>query len=339
MINLVRMQFGSHVYGTNLPTSDQDFKGVFLPGGHELIMQNAPKHIQKNTKEDPTAKNSADDVDEELFSVATYLRLLSEGQTVALDMLFTPKSFYTIDPHPIWTCIQDRKDQLIHSGTSSFVGYCKTQAAKYGLKGGRVEALRRTLEFLKEHPDHVKLKDIDEAVTKFVYPGDLYEGDGSDLLIKFTMCRSPRNEMERHLEVCNRKVPMHCTVKYAREIFQRIFDQYGQRALMAEKNEGIDWKALMHAVRVADEAFELLTTGNITFPRPNAEILKKIRTGQMAYKQVEVMIESGLINVEAAKEASKLRKKPDQGVIEEIVYLAHMISIERHLRSREGVYQ
>jgi hypothetical protein len=337
MMNIVRMQFGSHVYGTNLPTSDQDFKGVFLPGGYELIMQNAAKHIQKNTKKDPNAKNNPDDVDEELFSVSTYLRLLAEGQTVALDMLFTPAGFYTVEPHPIWIVIQNHKDKLIHSDISSFVGYCKTQAAKYGLKGGRVEALRRALEFLKQHPDHVKLKDIEQEVANFVYPGDLYEGDGSDLLIKFTWCKSPRNELEKHLEVCNRKVPLHCTVKYAREIFQRIFDQYGQRALMAEKNEGIDWKALMHAVRVADEAHELLTTGNITFPRPNAKILKKIRTGQLAYKKVEILIEGGLAQIEADKKTSKLRKKPDQSTIDEIVYLAHVMQIERHLRSREGV--
>jgi hypothetical protein len=39
---------------------------------------------------------------------------------------------------------------------------------------------------------------------------------------------------------------------------------------MAETQEGVDWKALSHAVRVGTQALELLKTGHVTFPLPNA---------------------------------------------------------------------
>ena len=32
---IVKMQFGSHVYGTDLPTSDLDYKAVYLPTADE----------------------------------------------------------------------------------------------------------------------------------------------------------------------------------------------------------------------------------------------------------------------------------------------------------------
>ena len=37
MKTLVKMQFGSHVYGPNVPTSDQDFKAVHLPDGLDSL--------------------------------------------------------------------------------------------------------------------------------------------------------------------------------------------------------------------------------------------------------------------------------------------------------------
>lgn len=52
-------------------------------------------------------------------------------------------------------------------------------------------------------------------------------------------------------------MPFTGSIKSAREIAQRLVNEYGQRALQAERNEGIDWKALSHAVRVGREALEL----------------------------------------------------------------------------------
>ena len=37
-VTLVRMQFGSHVYGTNTPASDLDFKAVHLPPARDILL-------------------------------------------------------------------------------------------------------------------------------------------------------------------------------------------------------------------------------------------------------------------------------------------------------------
>ena len=81
-------------------------------------------------------------------------------------------------------------------------------------------------------------------------------------------------------EVCGKKCMLTASIKHAREVIQNLLEGYGQRARAAERNEGVDWKALSHAVRVAHEAIELFDTGRITFPRPEAPHLLAIKQGR-----------------------------------------------------------
>ena len=88
------------------------------------------------------------------------------------------------------------------------------------------------------------------------------------------------------LDVCNRKVPKNVTVKDAHKIYKHLFHEYGQGALLAEPNEGVGSKAMMHATRICREAEELLLTHTITDPRPEAGLLLRMRKGELPYRQV-----------------------------------------------------
>jgi hypothetical protein len=322
---LFRTQFGSHVYGTNIPSSDFDFKAVFMPDPKALILQRASKHLQNNTKTDDSKRNEPGDVDDESFSVAHFLKLLCDGQTVALDMLFTPEKWWTNFSRE-WQLIQSHKRSFLHKGTSAFVGYTRQQAAKYGVKGFRVAALKETIDILSQLSERLKLADYHGFITTFV---ELKKNEH----INIVTINGPNGKPTEHLEVCNRKVPFHATVKYALEVFQRIYEEYGHRARLAEQNEGVDWKALMHAVRVAREAEELLLTANITFPRPEVELLLKIRKGELPYKQVAEIIERGLACIEEARNKSILPDKPDFKLAEDLVYLLHKDTISQYVRT------
>lgn len=311
-------QFGSHVYGTNVPTSDLDYKGIFVPSKDDILLQRAGRtSIDRNTNPDPHAKNSSEDIDVELFTVQGFLRLCKEGQTAAVDMLFAPKKFW-VKTSPEWEFIHKNRDKLIHKGVSAFVGYCQKQAAKYGIKGSRIASVRAAVEFLKTLPSHDKLIVHWESILKFVedHQNDNYSSINKsgirDPFIKITACRAPQGRLEDHLEVNGRKIPRHAIVKYATEILQKILDNYGERAKKAEKNDGIDWKALMHAVRVCNEAKELLSTGFVTFPRPEKDLLLKIRKGELPYKEVAQVIEEGVQEIDTYQEQSKLPEAIDE---------------------------
>jgi hypothetical protein len=312
---ILRTMFGSHIYGTNVPTSDLDFKQIFVPDAKDLVLQRAAKHIQNNTKKDESQKNQPGDVDDESFSVQHFLKLLCEGQTVALDMIFTPQEWWNTWTRD-WQLLRSHRASFLHKGTSAFVGYTKQQAAKYGVKGFRVAALKTVLDKLSEFSDYHKLSDWDGYLRIFV---EMAHNEH----IKIVTIKGPNGIPTDHLEVCNRKIPFHASVKYAKEVLQRIYDEYGHRARLAEQNEGVDWKALMHAVRVAREAEELLLTGFITFPRPEAALLLQIRKAELPYKQVAEIIEHGLKCIEDAKNKSCLPERPDHKLAEDLVFELH----------------
>src|SRR6185369_4023115 len=111
------------------------------------------------------------------------------------------------------------------------------------------------------------------------------------LLISFEVSEHEKDKGLIYLSVCDRLIPFTNKVKDALAVLNRLDENYGHRARMAATNEGIDWKALSHAVRVGKEAIELLNTGEIIFPRPDAELLLKIKLGQLAYAEVAELIE------------------------------------------------
>lgn len=311
MKKIFETKFGSHVYGTSRPDSDLDFKGIYIPDPRDILLQRAGKtSINQNTKLDGRVKNTKDDVDVEMFTLQSFIRLCSEGQTVAIDMLFVPQAFW-VESCPTWRFVVDNRHRLIHRGVSSFVGYCQTQAAKYGIKGSRLRTMKEAIVFLDDYSDDVRLDEIKETL--------FLSFDFMDH-VAWPRIKGPDGKEEIYWEVCNRKIGMSATVKYAKQVFRRIYDQYGHRARMAETSDGVDWKALYHAVRVCGEAKELLSTGHVTFPRPDASLLLDIRNGLMEYAEVAEWIENGLDELKEAKAQSKLPDQIDLKFWEDFVF-------------------
>jgi hypothetical protein len=314
MKSIVQIKFGSHLYGTSTPESDLDIKGVYIPCADDILLQHVNPMISKSREKSFGEKNTADDVDEEYYSLQRYLELLSQGQTVALDMLFAPETAMMSEPDPIWLDIQNIAPKLITKGATAFVRYCRQQANKYGIKGSRVSAARLALDVLKQGEEkygsneklslmHEKLIII-EKDNEFIHFINGKKSDGDSLI---------------YFEVCNKKTPMTASIKTARGIAQQLMDEYGQRALAAERNEGVDWKALSHAVRVGHEAIELFESGKITFPRPEAEHLLKIKQGKLQYSDVAEEIENLLVKVESAATASNLPDTVPPSIIDNFV--------------------
>ena len=319
MTALVRMQFGSHVYGTNVPTSDHDYKAVHFPDGREILLQRVQNAINVKTKQDGTQKNGPDDIDFESFSLQKYMKLLLDGQTVAITMLFTPER-WIIESLPLWDEIRANKHLWLHRGVAAFAGYCRQQANKYGIKGSRVAVTRAMVGFLQNrieasYPACKLSRHWDELIV--VMSGQEHVEFLTDTLRGRPEC------VVRMVSVCNRKAQEHVTLKEALKIYQHLLDEYGHRARLAETNEGVDWKALMHAVRVCREAEELLTHHMVSYPRPEAELLLHIRKGELPYQQVAELIEDGMVRLEECQRLSTLPEKPDYYAADELVASAY----------------
>ena len=318
-MQIVRVEFGSHLYGTNTEKSDHDFKSVYVPKAKDILLQRVVESTGHKVVRPEGEKNSPEDTDDESYSLQKYLSLLAQGQTVAIDMLFVPKPLFTT---PIWEHIKENKDKLLTKKSASFVGYCRTQANKYGIKGSRVAAAKEAKEgferWIRIHGPTAKVFEVlsDEPRTL---------DEHTRVLSKETTL----GKFETYFECCDRKVGFKNTLKEALAIYTRIYEEYGHRARLAQSNEGIDWKALSHAVRVGTEAVELLYTGKVTFPLPNKEHVLEIKLGKIPYAQVAGEIEYLLYAVEKAEKDSILRDEPDYEFIDDLVYNVYRSEVLR----------
>lgn len=325
MNKIIEIKFGSHLYGTNTPTSDLDFKAIYLPTAREIVLGKYKKTIAKSRPKAECERNNKDDIDMEIFSLDRYLELLCEGQTVALDMLFTPTDnvvSFTGQGASIISEIYTNREKLLTKNVNAFVGYARQQASKYGIKGSRMDALKRTMEILERmsHP-HDKLSTYEDMIRNLITETKELVSLEKTALVEIVLLKGPTGLIDQpHLHVNGRFIPFHATVKWAKEVVGKMLEGYGNRARKAHLEGGIDWKALSHAVRVNSEAIELLGTNSITFPRPDADLLIKIKQGQLPYDTVAEMIEQGLADLYRASDESKLRDEPDYEFVNDLLY-------------------
>lgn len=291
---IVKMKFGSHLYGTNTEDSDVDYKGVFLPSKREILLNQIPKCRSFSTGND-LIKNNPDDVDEEIYSLHYFIKLACDGQTVAIDMLHAPDNML-IESSDIWKKIVKQKQRFYTKNLNSFVNYARRQASKYGIKGSRLNAAQQVLNLLKSNDPESRLRDVWSQLPRNEYCHDI----GID-----------PNGM-RQYQVCGKTFQESSSVGYVLPIIKKFYDDYGHRAKLAAENKNIDWKAISHALRAAIQTKEILTTGTIHFPLKDAPFLLDVKSGRLNYAgEVAPVLESLMDEVETLVNESDLPDKVD----------------------------
>lgn len=287
------MKFGSHLYGTATPDSDLDFKGIFLPSKEEILLGRIPKSYSTCTKKGNEERNTSDDIDEEIYSLHYFLKLAIEGQTVALDMLHANDEVI-IEKSEIWDELVSLREKFYTKNLKSFVGYARRQASCYGIKGSRLDAARKFLQFLKSNDDGSSLKQYWNSIP---WGEHCYE-------------LGPNRSNIIEMQICGKKFQETVRLGYIIPIMEKFCSEYGKRAIQAANNEGIDFKAVSHAIRAALQTKQVLTENTIIFPLKEAELLKSIKKGEHDYlTEVAPLLENLMDEVEKLSEESTLPLK------------------------------
>lgn len=331
MKTVMKGYFGSHLYGTSTPESDVDFKEIFVPHPRDILMGRAMNHTNLNTNNSST-KNSKDDVDHELFSLKYFFELASTGETVALDMLHTPSNLVVKSDLPdVWKFIQDNRSRFYTTDMKSYLGYVRKQAAKYGVKGSRLADLRKVIDIIKDIPewkydDRPQQKGINERWKVQDIAEKLPLGE----FLEWTDFVDHKSGVQKFYNVLGRKFQTTITIKEMKHSLMKLWDEYGERARKAEANEGIDWKALSHAYRAGIQLKEIYTTGDLVFPLREAGIVKLIKTGKVAFKEVQELLEDTVDLVETLAinaERNGMRKKVDMSFWDDFI---EKVYLENH---------
>lgn len=309
---LFNTQFGSAIYGTSTPMSDKDYKGLFMAEPRDIIMGHNVHSVVKSTGKN-FSRNTKDDVDTELKELRRFIQDALIGQTYAVDMLYAPRNLWEATSSE-WEFIVANRSKFLSKNASSFIGYCNTQASKYGLKGTRLGAVLDVLGKLKEFDPGSKLGDNPKLKTNEYVKYVIHKHKASTGI-----------KDEEMLEVLGKLYGNTVLVKNVLESLSIFEQRYGERAKIAMSNEGIDFKAISHAYRCCYELQDLALRGEVTFPMVQAPKLIEIKTGRVSYPKViqdelPALMEETLEMVKN----SNLPEKPDTEFWENWVYETYL---------------
>lgn len=261
---------GSKLYGLDNSESDTDIKGVFLPSKRDYLLNNIPKTIKFSTGND-NSKNSKDDFDIEFYSINYFFFLASKGDTSAISMLNAPFNMIC-SQREMWMSMVKNASIFYSKSMDGLIGYVRTQASKYSIKGDRLGDAINALNFLEACDPDTKLTSL---------WSDLPTGDHIEKIQKIGQTVE---KDQIFYSVCERKIQNTCDVRYAIGVVKSIVTSYGKRSMEAKKEGGLDWKAISHAFRVASELSDLYQFGMIRYPLPDFERIKKMKMGELDFE-------------------------------------------------------
>ena len=315
---LFRVVVGSRLYGTATATSDFDYKAVTLPKLDDLLLNRKVT----NRKEKPvgmsaTDKMKAGETETEYLPLQVFFDDFYNGQTYALEVAFAVaqhKHETTSGFAEQWVWMMEvMLERFLTKSVKKMVGYAVSQSKLYGLKTERYTSLRVLLEtvdkFVATHvdADHasmfmktMKLKDAASLVAELLKLPH----------VKMTMVANARGGLEDApaLEVAGKKFPMTNYLDTMYDSLLGTLENYGTRVKEFD-GEGVDWKALSHALRITEQVLELCTTGKLVFPRPNAEFLRAVKNGEKTLDEATEALATAFAKVDDAINTSVLRER------------------------------
>jgi len=176
---------GSQAYGTNLPTSDTDYAGVYIQSKDDIFGTKYKEQINDD-------KN-----DTVFYEVRRFLELVASNNPTILELMNTPEDC-VIYKHPLYELILEHKNEFITKVCAkSFGGYAIQQ-----IKKAKGQNKKQNWE-----KDKVTRKDV----LDFVY---VIEGEKS---IPWKVWNSDKKYEEKFIGVVN--------VSNARDVYSIFFDK------------------------------------------------------------------------------------------------------------------
>lgn len=295
--------FGADLYGTaKRGESDLDLRGLFLPTLESLVLGTAPKSIHHTTGR-ADRRNQADDIDIDLWSVGYWLKMLADGEIGALDLLFAPSNRDAlIYRGPQLDPFFNRPLRLLDIGGSrTYAEYSLGQAKKYGIKGSRLGAIKAIYYWLSGQDGWNSDERLEPHLQTLV-----------DLCADENFCRLEIVQDRPGLFLGGKLFGGRMKLLEFVHWVAAEMERYGDRAALAEANQGLDFKALSHAVRALDQVAEIYRTGSLGYPLAGRADLLAIKEGRFSWAELEPLILNRLKAVAELRESTRFVGRRDE---------------------------
>lgn len=333
-IPLVEFLGGSHLYGTNTPESDEDFRGVFIaPKQYYLGCQKKIESVER------TGEKEEDCV---YYELKKFFQLAAEGNPTIIEFLFVPKN-KELFSSKIWNEIRKNSQIFLSKKVKfSFSGYAFSQLKRIDTHRGwllnppKEAPQRKTFglpeeqklardqigafnvilaqymdEILSIHPLKQQLLDMLNT-TPMLGVNQSLKNVPWDAVQEITGIDSNFIEIlkrERAYEQEKKRWNSYLTWKENRN---------AKRAEL-EKLRGFDLKHASHLYRLLTEGKELLTDGVLTLPRPDANLLLGIKNGCWSYEELMNQVQSFEVDFDNLYKTSNLPHSPNHEAIDELL--------------------
>jgi predicted nucleotidyltransferase len=308
---IARIVFGSKLYGTSIPESDNDFRSIYLPDIKECVLMQVRDAWEDKSEEDTS-----------YFSFQHFIKMATEGQSIAIELLAAMDNNIIITS-PIWEELHKNRKRFYSKNMKSFIGYAKTMAGKYSSRIDRLTETENILNVLKEELED-NIFSYRSQSTPILKLRDIWDKLPESLnAVKGTNNRQG-GEDKRAYQVCGRELQASVTVSHSIEVIKAIYDSYGSRVRKAKENE-VEYKALAHAFRAALQCKELAETGDLIFPLKDAEWLRDLRLGKFNFLEcgLDKKLDDLILEVECSMKNSQLPDHADKAYAESIILKAY----------------
>jgi len=304
---------GSVAYGVSSDTSDCDVYGICIPkkvmvfphldgqilgfGNQQEVFNQWQEH---HIVDVDAAAGKGKEYDFSVYSIVRYFQLCMENNPNIVDSIFTPLNC-VIHISRIGNIIRENRRLFLHKGCyHKFLGYAHSQLSK--IQNKKHVGLDDVLVFEEEHgiPNTTKLVDVQIEMKR----------RSMKQAINFTQLNDE-----------------------ALEKYHKLFSLMNSNSKRAEnvKVEGFDLKFSYHLVRLADEAEQILTLGDLDLTRA-AEHMKAVRRGEVSEEDLRNWFSERERTLERLYSESKLQHTPPQEKIKALL----LNCLEEHYGSLEN---
>jgi predicted nucleotidyltransferase len=325
---------GSHAYGTNIATSDEDFRGVAIPPSSYF-------HGFAHAFEQAEMKSP----DVTIFGLRKFMQLAADCNPNVLEILFVEDSDVLVMT-PLGERLRAARDLFLSKKAKhTYAGYATGQLrrirghmrwlrdpmtapptrAEFGLPErtvipqDQIAAARSAVEkklkdwnldFVGDLDPASRLliadKMADSIAEMHVTTGDLWIGAARAVGFE-----------SNFIELLDRERQYHARHKEWEQYQAWKVNRNAARAEL-EAKFGYDLKHGMHLVRLLKMCREILTTGKVLVRRPDAEELLAIRRGAWTIEQLIEWSDRENAELDAIAKASKLPDAPDRAKLDEL---------------------
>ena len=333
---------GSRAYGTNLPKSDTDIRGVFVLPEKDFYSLKYVSQVADTTN------------DTIYYELKRFIELLADNNPNILELLNAPEDCI-LQRHEIMNRIL-AKDFLTKKCEKTFAGYAYSQIHKArGLNKkifNPVEPDRKTIL----HFCHITLKNGSMPLLDWLEKNQiLQENCGlsaithiKDMYALFYDDKNIENNNENPLnykgiskkeeanEVLLSSIPKDETPKtylyFNKEGYSSYCKAYKEYWNWVEKRnaeryentlshgKNYDSKNLMHTLRLLDMAEEIATLQKVIVRRPNRDFLLKVRLGEFSYQELLDEAEKRIENMANLYENSDLPEEVNMDKINILLF-------------------